>query len=71
VCTIKPSRFDTSGSSTPRRENLKNHMNGGIGPGVLVVPAPRGKPVYDVVVEHMGLKLCRICDAVPYCEYLP
>lgn len=44
-----------------------NGLNAG-GEGMLVVPTPREKPVFDVVAEYQGLKLCRISDAVPYCE---
>jgi hypothetical protein len=79
MCTIRPfsGRHDVSGSSSPRRDNPKSCMNGGsgeggrYGEGMLVVPQPGEKPKYNVVVEYMGLKLCRISDAVPYREYSP
>ena len=67
VHTVRSPRQSSSGASSPR---TKHTIHGGVGDGVLVVPAVNEKPVKNVVVEFMGLKLCRVCDALPYCEKL-
>jgi hypothetical protein len=71
VYTVRPTKHDAyvSGSSSPRRYNPKTCGLTTGGEGCLVVPAPNKKPMFDVVAEYRGLKLCRISDAVPYREY--
>jgi hypothetical protein len=68
-CAIKNSAY-IPGVSSPRRDNPKTSgSNTDRGDGSLFVPAPREKPVCDVVAEYQGLKLCRVSDCVPYCEF--
>jgi hypothetical protein len=71
VYTVRPIKHDmyVSGASSPRRDNPKaSGLNVG-GDVCLRVPALKEKPVFDVVAEYQGLKLCRVSDAVPYREY--
>jgi hypothetical protein len=72
VCTERPTHpevYLSAATSSTRRDNPKaNRPNGGR-EICLQVPAPKVKPVFDVVAGYHGLELFRISDAVPYCEY--
>ena len=72
VCTERPTQhkmYLSAATSSTRRDNPKaNGPNGGR-KVCLQVPAPKVKPVFDVVAEYHGLELFRISDAVPYREY--
>ncbi|KAF1829979.1 hypothetical protein BDW02DRAFT_573469 [Decorospora gaudefroyi] len=48
--------------SSPRRENPKSNSM----MSRLAVPTPKSTPQYEYVAAFQGLKLCRVCDAVPY-----
>ncbi|CAN9390821.1 unnamed protein product [Alternaria alternata] len=69
VCTERPTQhkmYLSAATSSTRRDNPKaNGPNGGR-EVCLQVPAPKVKPVFDVVAEYHGLELFRISDAVPY-----
>ena len=72
VCTERPTQhkmYLSAATSSTRRDNPKaNGPNGGR-EVCLQVPAPKVKPVFDVVAEYHGLELFHISDAVPYREY--
>ncbi|KAG9185539.1 hypothetical protein G6011_06870 [Alternaria panax] len=65
AATTQPAMYP-SGASSPRRGNPKRGLNGGGGEVNLHVPSLKVKPVFDVVAQYQGLKLCRVSDAVPY-----
>ncbi|KAH6841235.1 hypothetical protein B0T12DRAFT_255477 [Alternaria alternata] len=69
VCTERPTQpkvYLSAATSSTRRDNPKaNGPNGGR-EICLQVPAPKVKPVFDVVAEYHGLELFHISDAVPY-----
>ena len=71
MCTERPTQhkmYLSAANSSTRRDNPKaNGPNGGR-EICLQVPAPKVKPVIDVVAEYHGLELFRISDAVPYRE---
>ena len=72
MCTERPTQpkvYLSAATSSTRRDNPKaNGPNGGR-KVCLQVPAPKVKPVFDVVAEYHGLELFHISDAVPYREY--
>ncbi|CAI9630019.1 unnamed protein product [Alternaria burnsii] len=69
VCAERPTQhkmYLSVATSSTRRGNPKVNGLNGVREVCLQVPAPKVKPVFDVVAEYHGLELCRISDAVPY-----